>query len=104
MSLSIKPSGPPIRSSSYDTRAGGRSSGPRNLAKEGEGSLPLEEVYTNPRMPVVHLDQPLDLALSKIGDWPLLPVVSRADFGKLEGAISIDDTLRAYKDYDNSSA
>lgn len=76
----------------------------KNLAKEGEGSLPLEEVYTNPRMPVVHPDQPLDWALSKMNDWPLLPVVSRADFGKLEGVLSIDDVLRAYKDYNNSSA
>jgi len=76
----------------------------KNLAKEGEGSLPLEEVYTNPRMPVVHLDQPLDLALSKINDWPLLPVVSRADFGHLEGVISTEDILRAYGNDKNPSA
>jgi len=67
------------------------------LAGGEEGSLPLEEIYTNPRMPVLHPDQPLDLALSKIGDWPSLPVVSRADFRKLEGRVSIDDILRAYR-------
>jgi len=68
------------------------------LAGGEEGSLPLGEIYTNPHMPVLHPDQPLDLALSKMGDWPMLPVVSRADFRKLEGVISPADVLRAYKD------
>lgn len=67
------------------------------LTGGGEGSLPLGEIYTNLRMPVLHPDQPLDLALQKIGDWPVLPVVSRADFRKLEGQISVDDILRAYR-------
>jgi hypothetical protein len=30
--------------------------------------------------------------------WPLVPVVSRADFGKLEGVISQRDVLRCYRE------
>ena len=67
------------------------------LAGGEEGSLPLEELHTNPWMPVLHPDEPLDYALQKMDDWPLLPVVSRADFRRLEGVVSVDDVLRAYK-------
>ena len=58
------------------------------LAGGEEGSLPLEELHTNPWMPVLHPDHPLDYALQQMGDWPLLPVVSRADFRRLEGVLS----------------
>ncbi len=30
-------------------------------------------------------------------DWPLLPVVHRADLSRLEGVITLDDILRAYR-------
>ena len=39
----------------------------------------------------------LDTALRYIYDWPLLPVVHRADFGRLEGVITMPDILRAYR-------
>lgn len=67
------------------------------LADDGKGGLPLEEVYTSTRLPVVHPDHPLDYALRQIGDFPVLPVVSRANFRKLEGVVSIQDILSAYK-------
>ena len=60
--------------------------------------MPLREVIPNTRLPAVHPDQPLYVALRKIGNWPLLPVISRADFQKLEGVISIQDILKIYKD------
>jgi chloride channel protein, CIC family len=69
----------------------------RGLAGDAKGGLPLEEVYTSATLPVVHPDQPLDLALRQISDWPYLPVISRADPRKLEGAVSIQDILSAYK-------
>lgn len=69
----------------------------RGLACDAKGGLPLEEVYTNATLPVVHPDQQLDIALRQIGDWPYLPVVSRADPRKLEGTISIRDILSGYK-------
>ncbi len=65
-------------------------------------------VETNPELlvgdipeskPIPHLysDQPLDEALRLIGNWPLLPVVNRARLRKLEGVISLDDILDAYR-------
>ena len=69
----------------------------QRLAENGKEDMPLREVIPNTRLPVLHPDQPLHNALRQIGDWPLLPVVSRADFQKLEGVISIEDILRAFK-------
>jgi CIC family chloride channel protein len=69
----------------------------RGLAGDAKGGLPLEDVYTSATLPVVHPDQPLDVALRQINDWPYLPVVSRADPRKLDGAVSIQDILSAYK-------
>jgi chloride channel protein, CIC family len=69
----------------------------RGLAGDSRGGLPLEEVYTSATLPVVHPDQPLDIALRQIGDWPFIPVVSRANPRKLEGAVSVQDILSAYK-------
>ncbi|MGH9470330.1 MAG: chloride channel protein [Terriglobia bacterium] len=48
-------------------------------------------------LPWVYPDQPLDLALRIIGDRPLLPVLNRAEVGKLEGVVSLQDILRAYR-------
>jgi len=31
--------------------------------------------------------------------WPLIPVVSRADFARLEGVISEHDVLERYRDF-----
>lgn len=48
-------------------------------------------------LPWVYPDQPLDVALRLIGDRPLLPVLNRAEVGKLEGAVSLQDILQAYR-------
>jgi CIC family chloride channel protein len=48
-------------------------------------------------LPHVYPDQPLSDALRMIGDWPLLPVVNRANLEKLEGIVSVDDILRTYR-------
>lgn len=69
----------------------------RSMADDERGGSPLEEAYTHSRMPVVHPDEPLDIALRRMGDWPMLPVVSRANFRQLEGVVSIQDVLAAYK-------
>ncbi|HKT11447.1 MAG TPA: chloride channel protein [Terriglobia bacterium] len=68
----------------------------RQLAKEGKGSMPLARVLSSPLLPWLHPDQPLDVALRQIGEWPLLPVIHRADFNNLQGIISIADILAAY--------
>ncbi|HME05517.1 MAG TPA: chloride channel protein [Bryobacteraceae bacterium] len=48
--------------------------------------------------PYVHPDQPLSLALEKMGeaDIDVLPVVSRADARKLLGVVTLPETLDAY--------
>jgi predicted transcriptional regulator len=37
------------------------------------------------------------MALRYVNEWPLVPVVSRANFGKLEGVISRDNVLERYQ-------
>jgi len=49
------------------------------------------------RVPVVHSDQPLYVAMRRMGEWPLLPVVHRAGFTRLQGVISLEDILRRYR-------
>jgi CIC family chloride channel protein len=49
------------------------------------------------RLPYLHPDHPLDTALRLIGEWPLLPVVHRADSQRLLGVVSLDDVMRAYR-------
>ena len=57
------------------------------------------EVFAEHQVPVIHPDQPLDVALRYVDRWPLIPVVSRADFSKLEGVISEHDVLERYRDF-----
>jgi CIC family chloride channel protein len=54
----------------------------------GEGANPV----------FVHLDQPLETALERMGESQLnvLPVVSRADLGELVGIVTLNDVLNAY--------
>jgi chloride channel protein, CIC family len=68
----------------------------RRLVKEGKGASPLARALSSPLLPWLHPDQPLDVALRQIGEWPLLPVIHRADFHNLQGIISIADILAAY--------
>ena len=49
------------------------------------------------QIPYLHPDYPLEVALRYVDRWPLLPVVSRADFGQLEGVISQQDVLGHYR-------
>jgi chloride channel protein, CIC family len=49
------------------------------------------------RVPYLHPDHPLDTALRLIGEWPLLPVVHRANAQRLLGVVALDDVMRAYR-------
>lgn len=69
----------------------------RKYDDSGQEDLPLISVLPSTRLPCLHPDHPLDIALRQIGDRPLLPVVHRADFQRLEGVISLQDILHAYK-------
>jgi CBS domain-containing protein len=48
-------------------------------------------------IPYVHQDLPLDTALRIIGQWPIVPVVHRANYQQLLGVLSLDDIVRAYR-------
>jgi CIC family chloride channel protein len=64
----------------------------REIAK-GVAEKQLAEILDPRDFPHIHPDQSLDLALSRMGSAQLeiLPVVSRADFRKLEGIITLRD-------------
>jgi len=48
------------------------------------------------RLPYLHPDLPLEMALRYVYQSPVVPVVSRADFSKLEGVISREAVLSKY--------
>ena len=48
-------------------------------------------------LPHLHPDHVLEEALRRLGDLPLLPVVNRANFCKLEGVVGLPDILGAYR-------
>ncbi len=48
-------------------------------------------------LPHLHPDHVLEEGLRRLGDLPLLPVVNRANFLKLEGVVGLPDILRAYR-------
>lgn len=70
----------------------------RTLMSEGKGQRSLGSVLPLREIPYLHPDHALDLALRYVGRWPVLPVVSRANLGKLEGVISQEDVLMKYRD------
>lgn len=77
--------------------AGVRAEALRKLAADGHQQSPLRGVVGVQRLPRLHPDQSLDLALRLIREWPYLPVVHRADAKKLEGVISLPDMLNSYQ-------
>ncbi len=65
-----------------------------SLGKEEESLL---TVLPAGRAPVLHPDHPLDTALHYIDEYPLLPVVHRADLQQLVGVLTMSDILRTYR-------
>jgi CIC family chloride channel protein len=66
------------------------------LASSENPETPLARLLTS-QVPYLHPDHPLDTALRLIGEWPLLPVVHRANAQRLLGVVSLDDVMRAYR-------
>jgi len=66
--------------------------------REAKGELPLGSILDHRAVPALRPDLPLDTALCYADRWPLLPVVSRADFRQLEGIISQSDVLKSQSD------
>jgi CIC family chloride channel protein len=68
----------------------------RRLASEGKEEMTLGTALPTGRLPYLHPDLPLEMALRYVYQEPIVPVVSRADFGKIEGVISRDAVLNKY--------
>ena len=69
----------------------------RQSISEGKGDFNLGSVLPAQPLPLLHPDLPLDTALRYVNQSPLIPVVSRADLGKLEGVISSEAVLAKYR-------
>jgi chloride channel protein, CIC family len=67
-------------------------------AGDGGGAGTLEGFLTDPDFPHLHSDQPLSVALDRLGSshFDALPVVSRADLHRLEGIVTLQDVLNLY--------
>ncbi len=76
----------------------------QNALLVGQGELPLREVLPEARLPRLHPDQPLDVALRLMRDGPFLPVVHRANARHLIGILSLEDVLAAYRRVSATSA
>ena len=70
------------------------------MIQSGNGSQVLRDVLHDNPIPCLHPDQPLEMALRYLDRWPLMPVVNRADFSKLEGVITQHDVLDRYRDFE----
>lgn len=68
----------------------------RRQATQLQEGATLRSVLPPEPLPHLHPDHSLEEAMRRLGDWPLLPVVNRADFRKLEGVVGLPDVLAAY--------
>lgn len=69
----------------------------KKAVEDGDSAESLAKLV-NEHFPHVHVDQPLSLALERMGAVGLdvLPVVSRADVHRLEGMVTLQDVLGFY--------
>jgi CIC family chloride channel protein len=71
----------------------------QDMAAQGKGTANLGSLLSAGHVPFLHPDHPLETALRYVDRWPLVPVVSRADFRQLEGVISQRDVLARYREF-----
>ena len=69
------------------------------MASEGKGATMLGALLPIAPVPYLHPDHPLETALQYVDRWPLVPVVSRADFRKLEGVLTQRHVLERYREF-----
>ena len=69
----------------------------KRLVGEGKGEMSLGSTLPIRNLPYLHPDLTLEAALRHVYQVPLVPVVHRADFRRLEGVISREDVLEKYK-------
>jgi chloride channel protein, CIC family len=71
----------------------------RTMVAADAGGASLSSLLDDRPIPYLHPDHPLEMALRYVERWPVVPVVSRADFSKLEGVISQRDVLERYREF-----
>src|SRR5271155_2398049 len=69
----------------------------QRLFREGKGEHTLGSVLPPQSLPTLYPDLPLDSALRYVNDYPLVPVVNRANFRKLEGIVTRDSVFKRYE-------
>lgn len=60
-------------------------------------SRPLEETQTLSVVPYLHPDEDLQVALRQATNYPLVPVLSRANVSRILGVIDLADIMEAYR-------
>lgn len=71
----------------------------RKMAESELGGTILSSLLQDQRIPPLHPDHPLEVALRYVDRWPLVPIVSRANFRKVEGVVSQRDVLERYREF-----
>ena len=69
----------------------------KKLTEEGKTVSTLGSVLPIRHVPHLHPDMPLEIALRYVSQFPLVPVVHRADLHKLIGVISREDVIKKYQ-------
>jgi CIC family chloride channel protein len=69
----------------------------KQLVGEGKGEMTLGLNLPLRPLPYLYPDLPLEAALPYVSQFPLIPVVHRADSHRLEGIISREDVLKKYE-------
>ncbi len=69
----------------------------QRLAKDSAAPHVASEVKSKGPLPLLFRDESIEEAMRWLGDWPVIPVVNRADLGQLEGVITFQDVLKAVR-------
>ncbi len=69
----------------------------QRLAADNETTHVAHDIKFKGPLPMIFPDEALEEVLRWAGDWPVLPVVNRADLGKLEGVLTLSDILQAFR-------
>ncbi len=70
----------------------------QTMVDDEVGGASLSSLLSNRGIPYLHPDHPLENALRYVERWPVVPVVSRADFRQLEGVVTERDVLERYRE------
>jgi chloride channel protein, CIC family len=71
----------------------------KKLADSGE-QRSLEELKKLSIVPYLHPDEDLEVALRQAANYPLVPVLSRANVSRILGVIALSDIMEAYRNPD----